>query len=255
MEESKLKTVRRGTDPQDGRWFSKEAVLKLQKAQEELEWMLNRGYNNKSVVNIIGNHYQFSLRQRNALTRSTSSQEKCSIREKKQIQLSDCRNKCLYIDGFNLIITLEAALSKGVLVLCNDNTLRDLAGLRGTYSVIDKTDFALELIGKKLDEANISKAEFFLDMNVSNSGRLKSFILKHAEKWTMDTEVELMQRVDSFLYEQERVVTSDSIILDNCESWVNLSMDIVEEYIRDVNIVDLSGRKTAFTSDPDNCEI
>lgn len=238
-----LKTVRRGTDPQDSRWFSKEAVLKLQKAQAELEWLLNRGYNNKSVVDMIGNHYQFSLRQRNALTRSTSSKEKCEKREEKCLTLSSCKNNCIYIDGFNLIITLEVALSGGILVVCNDGTMRDLAGLRGTYSIIDKTDSALNLIEKELNDAHISMAKFFLDAGVSNSGRLKKFILEHAEKWNISSEVELMQHVDSFLSTKERIVTSDSIILDNCGSWLNLGRKTIEDYIPDANIIDLSGKK------------
>ncbi|MDF2506083.1 DUF434 domain-containing protein [Clostridium sp.] len=213
--DSKLRIVRRGTDPQDDRWFSKEAILKLQKAQEELEWLLNRGYNNKSLMNMIGNHYQFSVRQRNALTRSTSSKEKRNNRKEKCVTLASCKNNCIYIDGFNLIITLEVALSEGILVLCNDGTMRDLAGLRGTYSVIDKTDLALNLIGKELNNTDISKVEIFL---------------------------ELKQQVDSFLYTKERVVTSDSIILDNCKSWLNLGRKIIEDYVYDRNIVDLGGK-------------
>lgn len=240
--DSKLRIVRRGTDPQDDRWFSKEAILKLQKAQEELEWLLNRGYNNKSLMDMIGNHYQFSVRQRNALTRSTSSKEKRNNRKEKCVTLASCKNNCIYIDGFNLIITLEVALSEGILILCNDGTMRDLAGLRGTYSVIDKTDLALNLIGKELSNTDISKVKFFLDAGVSNSGRLKKFILEHAESWNVSTEVELKQQVDSFLYTKERVVTSDSIILDNCKSWLNLGRKIIEDYVYDQNIVDLGGK-------------
>lgn len=238
-----LRSVKRGTDPQDSRWFSTEAILKLQRAQEELEWLLNRGYNNKSVMNMIGNHYQFSLRQRNALVRSTSSREKRNSRKEKCVTLASCRDNCIYIDGFNLIITLEVALSGGILVLCNDGTMRDLAGLRGTYSVIDKTDFALNLIGKELSNTHISKAKFFLDAGVSNSGRLKKFILEHAEKWNTRVEVELMQHVDAFLATKERIVTSDSIILDKCKSWVSLGRNIIGNYIPDGKIIDLSGKK------------
>lgn len=241
--ELKLRTVRRGTDPQDSRWFSKEAVFKLQKAQEELEWLLNRGYNNKSVMNMIGNHYQFSLRQRNALTRSTSSKEKYENRKEKCITLSSCKSNCIYIDGFNLIITLEVALSGGILVLCNDGTMRDLAGLRGTYSIIDKTDSALNLIGKELNDGHISMGKFFLDAGVSNSGRLKKFILEHAENWNISVEVELMQQVDSFLSTKERIVTSDSIILNKCKNWISLGRNIIEDYVPDANVIDLSGKK------------
>ena len=44
----------------------------------------------------------------------------------------DCaKDNCLFIDGFNLIITLEVALSGSSVLLGKDQVLRDLAGLRG----------------------------------------------------------------------------------------------------------------------------
>lgn len=38
------KEKRRGFDLNDDRWFSKEAILKLQHAQEEIVWLLDRDY-------------------------------------------------------------------------------------------------------------------------------------------------------------------------------------------------------------------
>jgi hypothetical protein len=37
----------------------------------------------------------------------------------------------------------------------------------------------------------------------------------------------------------ERVVTGDSIILNECKSWFNLSRKIVDDYIKDAWIVNL----------------
>ena len=54
-----------------------------------------------------------------------------------------------------------------------DGTIRDLAGLRGTYKLIDKTDRAINLIGEYLQKLKIKKVVFYLDSPVSNSGRLK----------------------------------------------------------------------------------
>jgi len=62
-----LRVVKRGTDPQDYKWFSYKAIETLKKAQQEVEWLLGRDYNSKSVIDFVGNFYQFSTRQRNAL--------------------------------------------------------------------------------------------------------------------------------------------------------------------------------------------
>ena len=144
------------------------------------------------------------------------------------------------IDGFNLIITLEVALSGSPILLGKDGVFRDLAGLRGTYRLIDKTDTALNLIGKILRELNVPWVRFYLDSPVSNSGRLKSKILGLSEQWGLPVEVELVPNVDVILSDKERVVTGDSIILDACRSWFNLSRKIIEDYIQDAWIIDLS---------------
>jgi hypothetical protein len=238
----KLKTVNRGIDAEDDRWFSGEAVVKLQKAQHEIKWLLNRDYNVNSVLKMVGNHYQFSSRQRDALRRSTASDEKSEARISKCICGNALKNSILYIDGFNLIITLEAAFSGAPIILCSDGTFRDLAGLRGTYRIIDKTRLAVNAVGKELYITEAAGAEFFLDKGVSNSGRLKKFILESSAGWNTRVKVELMDSVDSFLYGKEYVVTSDSIILDQCLSWCNFARIIAENCIPDTHIVDLSGK-------------
>lgn len=233
--------VRRGFNEEDKKWFSDKEIVRLQQAQEELQWLLDRGYKMESTCQFIGNAYQFSLRQRNALQRATSSKFQCNNRKAVLLSSLDMENEEIYIDGFNLIITLEVAMSQGVLILCNDGTIRDIAGLRGTYKIIDKTTKALELIGKSLRDLKVSNVKIFLDAPVSNSGRLKSEILNFSEGWTCSTEVELIPNPDMVLSKMERIVTSDSIILDNCKSWFNLGRYIVYNYIKPSTIIDLSG--------------
>ena len=105
------------------------------------------------------------------------------------------KDGCLNIDGFNIIITLEVALSGSPILLGKDGVFRDLAGLRGTYRVIDKTDTALNLMGKTLQELHVPMVKFFLDSPVSNSGRLKSKILKNSTQWGIPVEVELIPTI------------------------------------------------------------
>ena len=237
MSES-YKTIKRGYDPSDRTDFSGEAMAILHKAQAEIQWLLDRGYNMKSVINLTGNHYQLSSRQRTAIQRTTAAAPHYAGRETSRLTISAVRGGCLNIDGFNLIIILEVALSGSPVFLGKDDVLRDLAGLRGTYRLIDKTDQALVLIGKTLTDLSISEAIFYLDENVSNSGRLKGRILEYADEWGIPVEVDLVPDADMILAKMSNVVTGDSMILDECVSWLNLSRIIVDEYIKEAWIVD-----------------
>ena len=71
--------------------------------------------------------------------------------------------KEVHIDGFNIIITLEIALSGSTLLKCMDGTIRDLAGLRGTYRIIGKTHEAIRLLLCRLKELEAERAVFYLD--------------------------------------------------------------------------------------------
>lgn len=233
------KESRRGFDPEDERFFSYEAIKYLKIAQEEIQWLIDRDYKLDSAANFVGNHYLLSSRQRLALKRVSATSTQYRKRKSSLLPLDFLSDGCIYIDGFNLIINLEVALSGSILVLGKDDVLRDLAGLRGTYRIIDKTDMALKLIGKVLNEHSVPEVKFFLDKPVSNSGRLKDKIFESAKFWNIPTKVELVRNPDSILSKMERVVTGDSIILDNCTSWFNLSGIIVRSYIKDAWIVKL----------------
>ena len=231
--------VNRGFDPDDVKIFSKESIEKLKIAQEEIQWLLDRGYKLKQIIEFVGNHHLLSARGRTALQRTTASTVDYKRRKSTILPFECAKDGCLYVDGFNLIITLEVALSGSPILLGKDGVFRDLAGLRGTYRLIDKTDIALNLIGKILKELYVPIVKFYLDSPVSNSGRLKSKILECSVKWGMPVEVELIPNVDAVLAVNERIVTGDSIILDECKSWFNLSRKIIEDNIQDAWIIDL----------------
>ena len=227
------KTTRRGSDPDDVKWFTGKGLSKLKAAQEEIQWQLDRGYKPEGVVEFVGNHHQLSSRQRIALKRTSFSTFQYVQRKRKLLPFEAAKEGCLNIDGFNLIITLGVALSGSLLLLGKDDVLRDLAGLRGSYNLIGFTGKALELIGKTLVELSVPKVKFFLDAPISNSGRLRERILEHAQIWKIPVQVELVNNPDVVLSKMERVVTGDSVILDACPSWLNLSKKIVGDHIKD----------------------
>ena len=233
------KVSQRGFDINDKRWFSNKEIIKLTKAKEEIEWLINRDYKIDTVVNFVGDRYQFSLRQRNALKRAICTDENKLMRKSKELSIDKIKEGPIYIDGFNLIITLEVALSKGTLIIGSDGCIRDLAGLRGTYKIIGKTDLALDIIGKFLSKYDAKEVVFYLDSPVSNSGNLKYKILNYKKIWNIKTEVELVNNADVVLENLGRVVTSDAAILDKCISYFNLNRYIIYEYIKDAKLINL----------------
>ena len=231
------KNTRRGYVGTDEQEFSNESLIVLKKAQEEIHWLIDRGYPIKNAVTFAGNHYMLSNRQRLALTRATSST--ASLMERKRKEVSSCVNQVVNIDGFNQIITLEVALSGSTLIRCMDGTIRDLAGLRGTYRLIDKTDTAIKLIGEKLKTMRVAGAIFYLDAPVSNTGRLKTRIFELLGGYDYDISVELINNVDAILKKRAFVVSTDAIILNECVSWINMVAGIINESISHVGYTDL----------------
>lgn len=236
------KITRRGYDPEDDKWFSREAEAKLSKAMEDFQYLLDRGYKSKPAIDFTGNHYLLSARQRTAIQRSAATQLQYEKRKASMLPLEKAKDGCIIIDGFNLVISLEAALSKSVLILGRDGVIRDLAGLRGTYNIIDKTEEALNLIGKAVNKLSIPSMKFYLDSPVSNSGRLKKKILEQQDKWGIPLAVNLVMNADKEISGLGRIVTADSILLDKCISWFNLSRYIIDEYIKDAWIVPFNNR-------------
>ncbi|ADL51411.1 DUF434 domain-containing protein [Clostridium cellulovorans] len=233
------KVVKRGYFPSDEKDFSSESVQILYKAGCDLYYLLNQEYNIKGASTFVGNHYLLSERQRLALARAISSGKSIKSRRDKELK-DNLEDSVVNIDGFNTIITLEVALSDSLLLKCMDGTIRDLAALRGTYRLIDKTELAITLIGEMLEKNKVREAIFYLDAPVSNSGKLKQHILECLNNFSFDVQVENINNVDAVLETLDNVITSDAIILDKCKSWINLNKKIIEERIGNHSYIDFS---------------
>ena len=104
---------------------------------------------------------------------------------------------------------------------------------------MDKTVRAVELLFAHLDELGVKKALFYLDQQVSNSGRLRALLLDKAAERGVRVQVKLHPSVDGVLSRLENVVTTDAIIMDKCGSWYNLNRGIIEETVPEAWILRL----------------
>ena len=236
-----MEIVRCGYVPQDSIEFGAKAAEQLNAAAQELVFLMDRGYDTKSASTFVGNHHLLSERQRMALARIVSTASAVQRRKRKElIQAPDY----LVLDGFNTIITLEVALSGSLLLEGMDGTIRDLAGLRGSYRIVDKTIQAVELLIARFEKLGVKKALFYLEQQVSNSGRLRALLLGKANGRGVEVQAELHPSVDGLLSRMERVVTADAIILDKCGSWYNLNRKLIQSAVPDAWIFRLDGLRT-----------
>ncbi|MCR4609249.1 MAG: DUF5616 domain-containing protein [Eubacterium sp.] len=149
------------------------------------------------------------------------------------------KGQTIHIDGFNVIIGLEIAFSDSMLFKCMDGTVRDLAGLRGTYRLIPETDMAVNALLKTLSDLKVGKAVIHLDKPVSNSGRLKQKIFEYADGKNYELEVLIEDAVDHELKEKILVATGDAIILDECDKWFNLVSYVISLSKGDYPYIDI----------------
>lgn len=219
---------RRGFFPEDEKDFAAAQLERLKIAAADYLYLSDRGYSPQGAAALVGDRYQLSARQRTAVVRTVSPRAALALRMAKQLgDASGLPGGGVYVDGFNAVIALEVALSGSPVFLCMDGTVRDLAGLRGTYRIIDKTFEAVRLIIGGLQRLGAAKAAFYLDAPVSNSGRLKTLINETGRELDFAATAETVNGVDRLLGTLPGVITADSAILDRCVSWMNLCEGLV----------------------------
>jgi hypothetical protein len=226
------KRTHRGPHPDDARLFGNDTLPPLRLAAADYCWLLNRGYPPAATLALVGNRYQLDRRQRLAVARFACTDAERDARLARQSSPANAANTTLLIDGFNVLTTVEAALSGAVVLAGRDGTFRDLAGMHGTYRKVQETVPALELIGATLAQWRIATCRWLLDSPVSNSGRLKTVMLQTAALRGWPWEVNLDQNPDAVLKRScEPVATADSIVLDACGRWMNLARAVVEVHV------------------------
>ncbi len=232
----------RGAHPEDRKLFADDQLPALRTAVRELSWLLSRDYSIKGALKLVGDRHALTDRQRLAVSRAACSDQSKEHRATTILSVEAVAGKELIIDGFNLIITIEAALSGGVLIHSRDGCIRDLSSVHGSYRSVNETDQAISLIGKTLADLRPKSVAWLLDRPISNSGRLAKRIRDLATDYGWNWTVEVLFHPDAKLITSGRaVVSSDSHVLDETKRWINLNRYLLDERLKKFWLIDLSG--------------
>jgi hypothetical protein len=221
----------RGPHPLDEQLFSEDAVCALQSAVTDLSWLRTRGYAETSASKLVGDRYQLRGRQRVAMGRCACSDSAKALRESTRCEPETMTARPLVIDGLNVITTIEVALAGGVLLLCRDSCMRDMASFHGSYRLVQETERAVAILLEVVESMGPSEVVVYIDRPVSNSGRLAEIVRRTADAKELRLQAMTADRVDETLKESSAVVASaDSAILDECSGWLNLARVAVERH-------------------------
>ncbi len=234
----------RGPHPKDESIFAANHLPKLTTALNDYCWLLSNGYTPNASMKLVGDRFQLVDRQRLLLTRCACSDTQRQNRQLKELAPGKLSGQTIHIDGFNLLITLESALSNGFVFSGADGCYRDMASIHGTYRRVNETRSAIELVGHYLESLNVQKTCWLLDQPVSNSARLMCLIDEVAAEEGWNWQSELSKSPDFDLKQMNEItVTADGMILDAVDRWFNLAKHIIDQRISNARLISFQAKQ------------
>ncbi len=231
-------TKNRGKQSSDDKYFSSKWHPIFKDAVDDLCYLLSRGYADPSALQIVGNRYKLNKRQRNAILRMSCSDEEISRRKQSACKAAELENEMVEVDGFNLLILLESALSGAFIFKGRDGLYRDISSVHGSYKRVVKTEDAICLVGTILKDMKVKSVKWYFDQPVSNSGRLKARLLELGRNHAFNWEAELVFDPDKVLAKSNNIViSSDGWILDHAKKWFNLGSLLIENHLEESNVI------------------
>jgi hypothetical protein len=144
----------------------------------------------------------------------------------------------LAIDGYNVVITLEAALSGRPLIFGDDGFLRDISGLSGNFRRTRRTEESLQLIYDLLKEKKPRRTMFLFDAPISKSGKLAEEVRRHLQEMGIPGDAEAVKVPEDILIGFPGIVaTSDTAIIDQSARIVDLAGSLIRKRIPSVPIL------------------
>jgi len=212
----------------------------LREAAVDLRYLLNRGYRKDSALKLVGDKYQLDKNERLVLYRSIYSKNEVDRVREKMLESSMLAGRELWIDGFNVLNTVEAALKGRLLILCDDGVVRDFSQIYGRYRFSQLTLSSLQLIVEELKALYPSYVKMFYDSQVSKSGEIAKRTREVISSLGLRGDAETIKTVDSVLSKTDAVAcTSDSVILSASRYIFDLAGYVITRRINNVRILTL----------------
>ena len=213
--------------------------INLREAAIDFRYLLSRGYNRKSIIDLVGDKWNLNRDERHILYRAIFSLEEIKVRQWNEVQIEDIEGKTVAIDTYNILITIESFLKGLVIIQADDQYLRDISRVFNKYKQSPYTLQSIQMILTELQSHHPKEILFYLDKNISRSGELAALIKKELNNFKLEGDAQTVPSSDkSVIMNGEVVVSSDRVILERARNHLNLiSLLIEDKKLSDENIL------------------
>ena len=200
----------------------------LLEAAQDLRHLLARGYPRRRCLELVGDRHALSAQRRELLRRGVFAPVEAQARRERLLPLAALAGRQVGVDGHNVLITLECALSGLPLVLADDGVVRDIAGRSRGFRPGPATVKAADLLIAALAPAR--GAFIYLDAPLSKSGELAAWLGGMMARAGLAGSAWAVPVPERPLREHRGpVATSDSALIDQVAEPVDLAGAIIRQ--------------------------
>jgi hypothetical protein len=194
----------------------------------DLRYLLARGYGRISSVKFVGDKHNLGKVQRLILYRGVYPPEAAAAHTKKLVAPDTVHGRRLAIDGYNVLITINGAMSGVPIFLCDDGFVRDSSEMHSSASREDLgRPLSLSLLSlKTLRPAGVF---FIFDRLISRSGELSKQVAQEMRENGVPGGASTATSADFEVLKRGDIVSSsDSVVIDKAQSVFDLAGHVVK---------------------------
>ncbi len=186
----------------------------LKELAKDLRYLLNRGYHKKTSLNFLANRWQLNSLEREILTRAVFSRAEALSRKTKLARLKDIKKDHIFIDGHNVLITVESAIRGLPVFICDDGFVRDASKISRKFKATPTSLEALYLIVKALSHLPAAQITVYFDAPLSKSGELAAKMRSFFKNFGLSADALAVPSADLWLKNAKIIATSDSALIE-----------------------------------------
>jgi hypothetical protein len=215
-------------------------IVSLRMGAEDFRYLLGRGYPRGNSLDLVGNRYSLRKDERDLLHRGVFAPDVAAARREKLLELEEIGGYRLGVDGYNVLITVEAALCQKPLVVADDGFIRDISGISSAHRMRDLTLQVVDFVLEVLSDASPKEVVFLFDSPISKSGDLARHVADRLKAVGLLGESRAVKVPERTLIGYDGVVsTSDSAIVDQVEKAIDLAGHVIRNRVANPWLIEL----------------
>ena len=209
---------------------------KLLKPARDIRSILRWGYPKFATIRFVADHAQLSAEERHILTRIIMPPDRVVPRIRKKITCAGIKDRDIFLDGYNVLLSVDSILKKEPMWFCDDGYIRDTRYYFSKAKQAEDIEEALDSVLSFLSESHPKSVTFLLDAQISRSGELTGFIRRKMKEKGISGEARTSKTADFDLKTAGKnpdnnliVASSDGIVIDSVLQVLDIPACLMEK--------------------------